>query len=82
MRLVGISTEPMEFFKSPREKINVCQERLAYYYQKMNEYYRKDPSISEECEYIKERVSFWETEMLEAENDEYFKELNVSFNIE
>ena len=48
----------------------------------MNEYYETEPSNSEEYEYIKERVSFWETEMLEAENDEYFKQLNVSFNIE
>ena len=72
----------MDFFNSPREKINVCQERLAYYYQKMNECYETEPSNSKEYEYIKERVSFWETEMLEAENDEYYKKLNVSFNIE
>ncbi len=72
----------MDFFQSPTHKMEVCKERLAFYYQKMTEYDEEEREDWQGYEYIKGRVSFWKAEMLKAEEDEYFKHLNEKFNIE
>ena len=72
----------MNFFHSPKHKIDVCQERLSFYYNKLREYYANQSEDWHMFDYIKERVSFWKAELNEANQDEYFKHLNEKFNIE
>ena len=72
----------MNFFQSPKHKIEVCQERLSFYYNKLREYYANQSEDWHMFDYIKKRVSFWKAELNEANQDEYFKHLNEKFNIE
>ena len=72
----------MNFFETPTHHIDICQQRLAYYTQKMSEYDEEEHEDWQVLEYIKERIAFWKAELLKAEEDEYFKHLNQKFSVE
>ena len=72
----------MNFFQSPKEKIEICQERISFYYKRLMEYYADNTEDRHMFNYIKERVLFWQAELNDANQDEYFKHLNEKFNIE
>ena len=46
------------------------------------EYYADNTEDRHMFNYIKERVLFWQAELNDANQDEYFKHLNEKFNIE
>ena len=69
-------------FQSPKHKIEVCRERLSFYYKKLKEHYANQSEDWHMFNYIEERVSFWKAELNNANQDEYFKHLNEKFNIE
>ena len=57
-------------------------ERLAFYYNKMNSYDEEEQENYQVLIYIKERISFWKTELLKIEEEDYFQELDKTFAIE
>ena len=57
-------------------------ERLAFYYNKMNSYDEEEQENYQVLIYIKERISFWKKELMKAEEEEFFRQMNNVFGIE
>ena len=67
---------------TPVLNIEQVQERLSFYNNKLNEYDEEEQQDWQVRNYIKERIGFWKTELLKAEEKEFFGHLNKMFGIE
>ena len=64
------------------QELKHIQERLNFYYTRMDDYDEEEREDYQVIDYIKERISFWKKELLKAEEHQFFKDMNKFFGIE
>ena len=64
------------------QELKRIQERLNFYYTRMDDYDEEEREDYQVIDYIKERISFWKKELLKAEEHQFFKDMNEIFGIE
>ena len=64
------------------QELKHIQERLNFYYTRMEDYDEEEREDYQVIDYIKERISFWKKELLKAEEHQFFNDMNEFFGIE
>ena len=64
------------------QELKHIQERLNFYYTRMDDYDEEKREDYQVIDYIKERISFWKKELLKAEEHQFYTDMNEFFGIE
>jgi len=65
----------------PTEELKQIQERLDFYYTRLDDYDEEEREDYQVLDYIKERISFWKKELLKEEERQFFKDMDEFFGI-
>ena len=63
------------------EELRQIQERLNFYYSRLEDYDEEEREDYQVLDYIKERISFWKKELLKEEERQFFKDIDEFFGI-
>jgi len=63
------------------EELRQIQERLNFYYSRLEDYDEEEREDYQVLEYIKERISFWKRELLKEEERQFFKDIDEFLGI-
>lgn len=65
----------------PRPVVSI-EERLEYYYDKLNQLDDEDVENMPSILYLKDKIGHYKKELIKAQEEEYFGELNKEFFME
>lgn len=65
----------------PRPVVSI-EERLEYYYDKLNQLDDEDAENMPSILYLKDKIGHYKKELIKAQEEEYFGELNKEFFME
>ena len=63
------------------EELKQIQERLDFYYTRLDDYDEDEREDYQVLDYIKERISFWKKELLKEEERQFFKDMDEFLGI-
>lgn len=65
----------------PRPVVSI-EERLEYFYDKLNQLDDEDIENMPSILYLKDKIGYWKKELIKAQEEEYFGELDKEFFME
>ena len=65
----------------PRPVVSI-EERLEYYYDKLNQLDDEDVENMPSILYLKDKIGYWKKELIKEQEQEYFGELDKEFFME